>query len=435
MATRLWNSCLILLATSLASASYSRSEAASVQEYWRTQARYEVTNSPKAQRMGRWQVRLTPEGSQWLHKYAKIKGFSGKVSPTQDAGVKTPAQQTWEQWVKAKIDYDRYQAALVCREKNGKNLPAQIDNVPHPGDIPGDLLLQMESVPMFASAVEPKLHTITFDDKVNVAFEDNVSVRSTYSYYRFAGGVSSGGTSITEIPNEEVNRLYRQARLNMSVQRVMNAISPLEGGFDSINTYDTGYVSAGFIQFACLSEGAGSLGELLADCKGSDPFTFDRDFKSKGIDVSDTMLNAVNIKSGEIVNGSAAAMQIIDDKRLTAIFVRAGRVSDSYRVQQLRTAYQRFYPGDDRVKVTVKGRAETVRVSDIVRSEVGMATLMDRKVNTGNIRSLEGVLTDISEREALTDVMDLSEFESEIVRRMKWRKDFSTDATLTKPLK
>lgn len=435
MATRLCLSCSLAMLGAFSFAAFTSSEAVSVQEYWRTKAKYQVKPSPKASRMGQWQVRLTPQGSAWLSKYAKVKGFAGKVAPTQDAGTTAPAQMTWEQWVKAKIDYDRWIAASECRQKNGRNLPSVGDPVPHPGDMPGDLLLQMGEVPNFAAAVEPKLHDITFDDQVNVAFEDNVSVRSTYSYYRFANGVALEGTSMAKLPDEEVTRLYKQARLNLSVQRVMNAISPLEGGFDSINTYDTGFVSAGFIQFACLGDGAGSLGELLANCKGSDPFNFDRDFKSKGIDVDDTKLTAVNIADGTVVSGSSAAMQIIEDKRLAAIFVRAGRVSDAYRVQQLRTAYQRFYPGDDRVKLTIRGKAETLKVSDIVRSEVGIATLMDRKVNTGNIRTLVTVLNDIAQREELTDAMDLSEFEGEIVRRMKWRKDFSTDATLSKPLK
>jgi hypothetical protein len=40
---------------------------------------------------------------------------------------------------------------------------------------------------------------------------------------------------------EELNRIFAASGLTPVEARVMRAVSLLEGGFDSINTYDTGF--------------------------------------------------------------------------------------------------------------------------------------------------------------------------------------------------
>ena len=65
------------------------------------------------------------------------------------------------------------------------------------------------------------------------------------------------------MPDARLKALFAAAGFTGSEQRVMKAVSRLEGGFDSVNTYDTGFVSIGFIQFITEGEGKGSLLEVL----------------------------------------------------------------------------------------------------------------------------------------------------------------------------
>lgn len=424
------------LSAASATATFSQDDLAKVQSYWNSIAKYETKPSARQNRFGKWQVRLTAEGSTWIWKYNKIKS-SQKVNPKVDLGAQTPAQKPWEVWFKAQVAWDQYQAAIECQKRNldeiGKALPALPIAPPEPGDCPAELVLQLGQPPKFASAVVPTRHEVSFED-VKVSFEDNVAVRPTYAYYRFPNGVADEGTPVASLSADLLDKLFDRSKINGSVARVMTAISPLEGGFDSINTYDTGFVSVGFIQFASLREGKGSLGELLSRYKSTDPFSFDSDFRRFGVDVTtDGYLSAVNLVTLQSATGSDANTQIIEDKRLISVFARAGKVSDAYRSAQLSVAKKRFYPGDDNVKFNADGTTVTVRVSDIIRSEAGIATLMDRNVNTGNIRSLSDVLSRIYRDKKLTDPMDLADSEIEIITAMRWRENFLKDKSLSQP--
>jgi len=88
------------------------------------------------------------------------------------------------------------------------------------------------------------------------------------------------------ISPDRIDHLFRLAGVEPKVANVMKAVSALEGGFESINTYDTGFVSVGFIQFASLKAGAGSLGVMMLRYKTADSSDFDRDFRQFGVDVT-----------------------------------------------------------------------------------------------------------------------------------------------------
>jgi hypothetical protein len=77
-------------------------------------------------------------------------------------------------------------------------------------------------------------------------------------------------------------------------------------------------------------------------------------------------------------------MRVIEDKRLTAVFQRAGRKSEAFRVAQIKTARASYWPAGDPVQITLpNGKTISGVVSDFIKSEAGLATLLDRKVNTG----------------------------------------------------
>lgn len=406
--------------------------------YWNADERYTVSCPPEGLKKGPWQVRLTPQGSQWLWDYNKARGL-GKVNPTIDAGPQTPEQVAYERWIDAKVAYDRYLAALEAQSRNeeflGAKPPLDVKAVHDPGPMPTGLQKLMGSaVPLFASAVQPFWHTIVFDDGMKLEFADNVAMRPRYAYYRFSDGVMSGGASVRKMPQAELDELFKRAGIAPPEQRIMKAVSLLEGGFDSVNTYDTGFVSVGFIQFACLQAGAGSLGQVLLDQKQTDPTAFDRDFRRFGLDVTPSgSLVALDPGSATEFVGAEAARTIIRDKRLIAVFQRAGRISTPFRVSQLRVAKAHYYPANDVVTVEIGGRRIQARVGDIVRSEAGMATLMDRKVNTGKIDPFPAALANVMASYGLSSPLEAASFEYRLISSVRWRKDYLADNSLSKP--
>ena len=71
--------------------------------------------------------------------------------------------------------------------------------------------------------------------------------------------------------------------------------------------------------------------------------------------------------------------------------------------------------------------------ADFIKSEAGMATLMDRKVNTGNLGNLPSIASSIAATNDLRTVDALSQFEGEIVRQLRFRKDYLADSSLSQP--
>jgi len=414
---------------------FSESAALGIRRNWADTVTYVVGAPVNASKIGYWQVRLNPEASKWIWNYERSVG-RGKVAPATNAVITAEMKTRWDAWVENKVKFDRANCAQIAQSRNIE-LQGLAQPVPEvaqdPGAIPADLAQIMPAPPEFAEVVTPQRHFIVFPDCKH-EFEDNPNMRAKFAYYRFRDGVMDGGQAMRNMPASELQKLLIAAGISESERRVFNAVSILEGGFDSVNTYDTGFVSVGFIQFACLSGGAGSLGQVLLSQKQNDPTTFDNDFKSRGIDVtSKGELIALNLDTGESTFGSNAAAQIIQDKRLIAVFQRAGRVSVPNRLAQLRVAKALYYPAEDQVLVTVDGKLYTAKVKEFIKSEAGMATLMDRKVNTGTFGNLNGVLTDLIRKYKLNTLAQASAYEAEIVRGIKWRRDYLSDTTLSQP--
>lgn len=414
---------------------FSESAALGIRRYWADTVTYVVGAPANASKVGYWQVRLNPEASKWIWNYERNVG-RGKVAPATNITVTAEMKTRWDAWVEGKIKFDRANCAQVAQSRN-QEIQGLAQPVPEfaqdPGPIPADLAQIMPNPPEFAEVVTPQRHLIIFPDCKH-EFEDNPNMRAKFAYYRFREGVMDGGQAMRNMPSNEIQKLLVSAGISESERKVFTAVSILEGGFDSVNTYDTGFVSVGFIQFACLSGGAGSLGQVLLSQKQNDPTAYENDFKSRGIDVTPKgELIALNLDTGESTFGSNAAAQIIQDKRLIAVFQRAGRVSVPNRLAQLRVAKALYYPADDQVLVTVDGKLYTAKVKEFIKSEAGMATLMDRKVNTGTFGNLTTVLTNVIRKYKLNTLAEASAYEAEVVRGVKWRKDYLSDTTLSQP--
>lgn len=418
-------------------AMFTAEEVTAVMEFWAEPGRYTVTAPDDVAANGPWQVRLTVAGSTWLWNYNRARGL-GKGPPGQNPGARNPQEVEWERWIDAKVAWDRYEAAVAAANANsaviGRPFLPPSPVPPRPGPAPASLIALAGNPPPFAEAVTPLQHIVDFGDGTRLSYLDNVAMRPRYAYYRFESGVMSGGVSVRTMPQEELDELFVEAGLGPSERRIFASVSLLEGGFDSVNTYDTGFVSVGLIQFASLRDGVGSLGRKLRHHKQKRPEAFEADFRRFGIDVTeDGALTVLDPSTGAVVIGAEAAKKVIEDQRLIAVFQRAGLRSRAYRLSQIEIAAAEYFPANDPISIVLKGRTVNGRVADVIKSEAGLATLMDRKVNTGTLDPLPIVLTLVAADCGASTLQELARFERDIVRAMRYRKDYLADTTLSQP--
>lgn len=425
---------MVLSESAIGQARFTQEERANVVSYWNSPGRYTVGLPSDPAKNGIWQVRLTAEASIWLSKYQRAIG-ANRLPPTQDAtAVDKGNPVEWEKWVKAKIDYDGQIATLRANRLNGKPEISNIIAAPPIGPAPDTLVSENGNPPVFATAVTPLLHSIVFEDMEKFEYADNTPMRPRFAYYRFPQGVMAIGTNLRDMPADELKGLFASAGFNESEQRIAAAVSKLEGGFESVNTYDTGYVSIGFIQFACLEAGRGSLGEVMQSERTLDKSAFDNDFHRYGMDVTDDgNLVVLDPSTGAELTGKAAALKIIEDKRFAAVFQRAGRHSKEFRKSQIRVARSHYWPTEDQLTVVIGDKTLVCKVSDVIKSEAGIATLYDRKVNRGTLDPLANVVAKVMMAHNLTAISDIMPFEREIIVGMKYRTDFLKDNSLSQP--
>ncbi len=393
---------------------FTDAERAALVAFWNAPGRMQIhLDTPR--------VVLTPAASQWFYAYNRAR----RTSPAP------PDTALWENWVTAKLAYDHWQAAQTAGLSNASPMP------PSPGLIPASLLAAVGDPPSFATATAARRYTIDLGDgSTPLNYGDNVISSPRYRYYRFAQGVEYGGTSLGNLPASEIDALFAASGLSPFERHVLQAVSPLEGGFDAVNTYDTGYVSVGFIQFITAVGGNGSLCAVLTQEKLAHPMDFARDFHQRGIDVSVLgILTVVDPATGAELSGPDAVQCVINDPRLVAAFGDAGRRSASFRAAQIVTAKQIYYPAQDVLTVTLAdGTVLTGHVSDIIHSEAGMATLFDRKVNTGTIEpDLAAAVGAAMTAHHVTTFAALAPYEREIVTALQYRTDFLTNQALTQP--
>ncbi len=431
--------CLALLGGQVRAASlFTDEERARIVAFWNEPGRFQSTLPLYPPGDGPWQVRLTPEGSRWFLAYQRAIGGSA-APPTMDAPGSTPRSAVWEKWVQTRLEADRWSARATADAANAAlQLPPVAAGTspppPPPGPIPPDLLATVGNPPVLARAVTPLLHTVAFEDGEAYPLQDHVAVRPRYAYYRFPQGVMALGPQLRTLPESELDALFQACGFSPSEQRVAKAVSRHEGGFESINTYDTGYVSVGFIQFASLEAGKGSLSAVLLHQKRTRPEEFERDFRRYGLDVDESGTQVcVDPGTGAELAGPVAISRIVDDRRLIAVFQRAGRRSQAFRVAQLQIAKLRYWPGDDPVRLLAGGQEHTGKVSDVIRSEAGLATLFDRKVNRGSIAPFPEVVARVMETHGLSSLAAAGAYEREIIAALKYREDFLANAELGQP--
>lgn len=407
---------------------WSSSEKDQIRHWWSEPGRYTITPSDK------FVVRLTTQGSKWFWDYNRARGL-GKTPPGQVPGATNSEEVKWEKWLNAKVARDRYLAACAAETLNAKKqnrapkYPVEIPEI-EPAD--PTLITRFGAPPSFAANVLPNKIAVKFDD-ISLNYSDNVDMRPRYAYYRFDNGVNSEGKSIKTIPADELNTVLHDAGYDDSDSKVFKSVSILEGGFDAINTYDTGFISVGFIQFASLKEGGGSLGRAMIQYKQENPKDFEQDFHRFGIEITpDEKIVALDLETGEEKIGPDANTQVISDKRLIAAFQRAGNFK-AFRLLQLRAAKLIYWPMNDKITVNIKNQKITKPLSDFVKSEAGKAVFLDRKVNTGNIGGTSAALQSIVDALNIDNADDLAKYEALLIKCMYYRFDPMKSEELSKP--
>jgi predicted flap endonuclease-1-like 5' DNA nuclease len=430
-------------ANSSATGGFSNEERASILAYWSRPGSYVVSEDFRSQTP--YQVRQTVAGSRWHWSYDALRGKGKSKSATQ-AKVIDPA---WEPWVKARVAYDFALAAQRANEQNfefrgGLQMPVLVPD--DPGPMPVSLAGYLPVPPPFAESVVLRRYRVEFaDPAANVdpasvgapagvyEYSDRVLLGQRNPAFRFENGVMRAGVAVKKLSDDYLRGLVEQAGLTASEARIMRAVSILEGGFESVNTYDTGYLSVGLIQFAAQSTGSGSLGAVLRRLRDENPDAFQADFRQFGVDVTDDrQLVALDLKSGEEKVGADAVLQIIEDKRLTAVFQRAGERCEAFRVAQLKVAREWYFPAEDTVTFQLGSQKVSAKVAELVRSEAGLATLMEQKVRKGSY-GLGPVLTQVAAEYGAQDLAQVAQLEEEVIVRMKDRMSFLGDPTLTQP--
>ena len=383
-----------------------------------------------------WQVRLSSEGSVWFLAYQKALRGAGKTPPNEDAAAPA-ANAGWEDWIKAKLVHDHWVASQIADAANaareGRTGSAAQYPPSAPGPMPAGLIEAAGNAPAFSEACIPLTYKVTFADGETFDYNDHVTLRERFAYYRFPQGTVAYGVALGAMTDAELTPLFATG-MTPSEARIARAVSKLEGGFETVNTYDTGYVSIGFIQFITASDGKGSLAQVLAYQKKYAIVDFSIEFHRYGIEVNDDgEIVVLDPSTGAEIRGAAAVMKIIEDKRLTAVFQRNGRHSNAFRNAQIAIAKRIYWPSDIPLTITANGTEITGVVSDVVKSEAGLATLFDRKVNRGNILPFPDAVTQAMTLHKLKTLAEAAAYERDIITQMKYRTDFLQDPTLSQP--
>ena len=88
-------------------------------------------------------------------------------------------------------------------------------------------------------------------------------------------------------------------------------------------------------------------------------------------------------------------------------------------------------------KAEKKGRTRS-DVDEVIRwltgySEMGLATLLDRKINTGNIRPFADVVAKVMTDNKLKTLADAAKFEKPIIAELTYRRSFLEEPSLGQP--
>ncbi len=290
-------------------------------------------------------------------------------------------------------------------------------------------------------------YDVTMPGGQSYSYRDD-PIKRPYKYMTTETGIDHMGVPLarrTDLPT-----LFALAGItDEAEQKAIKKVSGKEAGFEGINTYDTGFVSVGMIQFTTGRDGDGTIIGLMKTAKKVDPAGYKTFFHDVGLDVGHKngkdILFVVDPSTGTVLSGADAVQAVINDKRLSAVFQNAGEQWQNFRVAELKAALDNYWLADKPFTVTYDhddehGKKESVSLSgaigDVMQSEAGKVALMDRAVQfgTGFAQKLFGrAAQKFGKQYRPHTVEELAKFEKWIILEVQNRIQVLDDKDLTQP--
>jgi hypothetical protein len=316
-----------------------------------------------------------------------------------------------------------------------------------PGNAPAEITKAAGAVPSSPFRIVHKWD-VTMPDKHPYAYRDD-PIKYPYKYMQTeAGGIDAMGVPLAR--RTDVNTLFDLAGITDTAQRKgIRMVSAKEAAFENVQTYDTGFVSVGAIQFTTGATGDGTMVGLLKTAKAIDPTGYATFFHDLGIDIEKKggkeQLVVVDPATGNIREGADAVQAIISDKRLTAVFQNAGENWQNYRVAQLKSAIAQYWVTGHSFTVMVEhtgadGKTSKISltgtIGDVLKSEAGMVALLDRSVQMGQFGApvtFQKACQHIADVYRPQSIEELAGFEAWIIPKIQNRIDVLHEGTLSQP--
>jgi hypothetical protein len=237
------------------------------------------------------------------------------------------------------------------------------ENPTNPGPtepIPGRIIAELDIV------IAPDFVAVS-DGTIQVRFKKHSPI-----------GLSTGGShSITRFINDYAGQLA-SLELSPSAIAVMKAVSLNEGSFDSINTYDKGFLSIGIFQWTLGQDNRmGELPALLKKIKSFYPGTFQTFFGAYDLDVSvDTNTTYGYLTHRGVPMGMPLQKDMFREPSYAFRFWRAAQEPDvqAVQVEHALSRLKNFYWKDT---YTAMG----FTLNKLITSSYGVALLLDNHVN------------------------------------------------------
>ncbi|MDH5542773.1 MAG: SH3 domain-containing protein [Nitrospinota bacterium] len=193
------------------------------------------------------------------------------------------------------------------------------------------------------------------------------------------GIYNAGSTSIAEFIQKNKSRFKN---ISQSLLNVMKAVSENEGKFESINTWDNCFLSAGVFQWTTgPGSEAGELAAVLEKLKERFPDSYEKYFGRyglvpEGVRYREGATPVGYFKIGGVLLGDSTQKNTLRSLPWAYRFWLAGHDDDMREIQTLHAASRidLFYKQD-------KKKIGEFHVCDYITSEYGVALLLDQHVN------------------------------------------------------
>lgn len=240
-------------------------------------------------------------------------------------------------------------------------------------------------------------------------------VRSIYTLYPHGFDYSQASNSPYRVTQAPLEWFTTEGGLTPTEARALIFVADShEGGYLTFNSYDLAVLTFGFIQFTA----SGSLQNFLAQLKRREAATFDRLFRSYGVDVEVSAhrhpsLVAIEPGTGRELRDDGAARLIGTNPLLAAVFIRSGRDRVVQHIQvQAAIARYAMAPLRQHVEYTAPNGTKTkATFRTLLTSPAALATLFDRTIQRGNPGQVRAAVIEVAHARGLTDIAQIARAE------------------------